>query len=282
YHRPDADKRFQISASDLAPGPAPLERLGIERWQPNRVWRAKGFYGHFTTYSEVLQLIASLVLGLGLAGAAVWNSVRHRPNGTSISPTLRIGVLAGALLLISVALLLSGTRASQLGLFVSGLVMVATLGSRKLIILMLLAAIPVAILGYAVLQQTRQQNETNEYRVTMWRDGVRLATESPRHLLVGVGMDSIKERWREWGLFDDGRLPMGHFHSTPIQLTVERGLPALCLWLVFLALCAAALWRAARRIAPERYVSRGIIVGALGALAGFFTSGLVHYNLGDG
>ncbi|HSI88596.1 MAG TPA: O-antigen ligase family protein, partial [Pyrinomonadaceae bacterium] len=249
--------------------------------QPNRVWRAKGFYGHFTTYSEVLQLIASLVLGLGLAGAAVWKSARRRADGTSISPTLRIAVLAGALLLISVALLLSGTRASQLGLFISGLVMVAALGSRKLVIVMLLAAIPVSVIGYAVLQQTRQQNETNEYRMTMWRDGVRLATESPRNLLVGVGMDSIKERWGEWDLFDGGRLPMGHFHSTPIQLAVERGLPALGLWLVFIALSAAAFWRAVRRMPSERFVSRGIVAGALGALAGFFTSGLVHYNLGD-
>ena len=281
YHRPDADKRFQISAGDLAPGASPLERLGIERWQPNRVWRAKGFYGHFTTYSEVLQLIASLVLGLGLAGAAVWTSARRRTDSTSMSPTLRIAVLAGALLLISVALLLSGTRASQLGLFISGLVMIAALGSRKLLIVMLLTAIPVAAIGYAVLQQTRQQNETNEYRVTMWRDGIRLATESPRNLLVGVGMDSIKERWRAWDLFAGGRLPMGHFHSTLIQLAVERGLPALGLWLVFTALCAAALWRAVRRMPPERFVSRGIVAGGLGALAGFSTSGLVHYNLGD-
>ncbi|HSI88502.1 MAG TPA: O-antigen ligase family protein, partial [Pyrinomonadaceae bacterium] len=195
YHRPDADKRFQISAADLAPGASPVERLGIGSWQPNRVWRAKGFYGHFTTYSEVLQLIASLVLGLGLAGAAAWKSSRPRADVTSISPTLRIAVFAGAFLLISVALLLSGTRASQLGLLVSGIVMVATLGSRKMLIAMLLAAIPVAAAGYFALQQTRQQDETNEYRITMWRDGARLATESSRHMLVGVGMDSIKERW---------------------------------------------------------------------------------------
>ena len=281
YHRPDADHRFKISTGDLDVGMSPLERLGIERWQPNRVWRAKGFYGHFTTYSEVLQLIASLVLGLGLAGAAAWKSSRPRADVTSISPTLRIAVFASAFLLISVALLLSGTRASQLGLLVSGIVMVATLGSRKMLIAMLLAAIPVAAAGYFALQQTRQQDETSEYRITMWRDGVRLATESPRHMLVGVGMDSIKERWQEWGLFDGGRLPMGHFHSTPLQLAVERGLPALSLWLAFLALIGVRFWRSIRSDDPGHRVRRGILVGCLGAASGFFIAGIVHYNLGD-
>ena len=35
----------------------------------------------------------------------------------------------------------------------------------------------------------------------------------------------------EWNLYDNQGQPMGHFHSTPLQLLVERGLPALLLWL---------------------------------------------------
>src|SRR5690606_13223910 len=70
YHRPDADHGFRISESDLSSRGSPEERLGIESWNPNRVWRAKGFYGHFTTFSEMLQLVASLLLGLGLAWLA--------------------------------------------------------------------------------------------------------------------------------------------------------------------------------------------------------------------
>ena len=34
----------------------------------------------------------------------------------------------------------------------------------------------------------------------------------------GVGMDSIKRYAKDWRLFDDGKLPTGHFHSTPLQL----------------------------------------------------------------
>jgi len=278
YHRPDADQRFRISESDLSSSGSPEERLGIESWKPNRVWRAKGFYGHFTTFSEMLQLVGSLLLGLGLA----WLAARKARRERSVPPYLIPTAYFGAFALLCVALILSGTRASQLGLFVSGVAMVAALGSRRILIAILIAAIPVAAAGYFALQHTRQQNESNEYRITMWRDGVRLATESPRHSLVGVGMDSIKERWKEWGLFGGGRLPMGHFHSTPLQLAVERGFPALLLWLAFLALIGSRFWRSIRSADPALRVRRGVLAGCLGAACGFFVAGLVHYNLGDG
>ena len=106
-------------------------------------------------------------------------------------------------------------------------------------------------------------------------------------------------------MFDGGRMPLGHFHSTPIQLLVERGLPALLLWLGVLGAYGWMLLNALRRVragpfnplstirkpqlkapvatAPgsDLWVSRGILLGCLGGMVGFFTSGLVHYNLGD-
>ena len=133
----------------------------------------------------------------------------------------------------------------------------------------------------------------------MYRDGLRLWTENPRHFFVGVGMDSIQRYWREWRLFDGGKLPMGHFHSTPVQLLVERGLPAFLIWLWLLWTYARTLARALKlritnyelRITNSEEQSKiqnlkskieiGIILGSFGGLIGFFTSGLVHYNLGD-
>jgi len=92
---------------------------------------------------------------------------------------------------------------------------------------------------------------------------------------------------------------MGHFHSTPLQLLVERGLPALLLWLWVLWIYARMLLRQSGVWSLESEVqdsnpkskiqnpksfgwqTRGIILGCFGGLVGFFTSGLVHYNLGD-
>ncbi|MDP9179648.1 MAG: hypothetical protein M3O61_18400, partial [Gemmatimonadota bacterium] len=124
-----------------------------------------------------------------------------------------------------------------------------------------------------------------KWRQTVWREGYELWTSSPRNFILGVGMDSIKRHAGEWHLFDDGRLPMGHFHSTPLNLVVERGLPALLLWLTVLARYARTLWRGLRSENPKSKIqnlkSRGILLGCLGGMIGFFTSGLVHYNLGD-
>lgn len=292
YHRPDIERTATLRRTDFLSGQTALEKLGIGAWHKNRKWRAAGFYGHFTTYSEVLQLIGSLTLGLVLAG--LFALTQKRATGFSYRKRLYIGMirflaqkrlslLAVSLPLILLALLLSGTRASQLGLMASGFTMVAALGSRRLFAAILVAAIPVGVIGYYALLQTRQQDETNEYRMTMWRDGIRLATENPRHLVIGVGMDSIKKHWARWNLFDGGRLPMGHFHSTPIQLAVERGMPALLIWLIVLAIYARTLLRFIGSKHPKRqWQHLGIALGCLGGLAGFFTAGLVHYNLGDG
>jgi len=40
-------------------------------------------------------------------------------------------------------------------------------------------------------------------------------------------MDSIKKHWREWGLFDNGKIPVGHMHSNLLEIALERGVPAL-------------------------------------------------------
>jgi O-antigen ligase len=99
-------------------------------------------------------------------------------------------------------------------------------------------------------------------------------------------MDSLKAHWREWGLFDQGRIPIGHMHSNILQLALERGAPALVVWLLLLVIYARMLWRVIGRITSDplhdgSWIDRGIALGALGGLAGFFTSGLVHYNWGD-
>jgi len=94
-------------------------------------------------------------------------------------------------------------------------------------------------------------------------------------------MDSIKGHWREWGLFEGGRIPWGHMHSNLLQIALERGIPALILWLAFLFLYARTLWRSIRSEANLAWIDRGILLGALGGLTGFVTSGLVHYNWGD-
>ena len=114
----------------------------------------------------------------------------------------------------------------------------------------------------------------------VWKEGFQLLVSKPRHLIFGVGMDSIKGHWREWGLFDNGRQPIGHMHSNLLQIGLERGLPALMVWLILIGVYLRMLWRITRRKAIDDF-ARGLAVGALGGALGFASSGLVHYNWGD-
>jgi O-antigen ligase len=94
-------------------------------------------------------------------------------------------------------------------------------------------------------------------------------------------MDSIKRYWQEWNLFEGGKLPIGHFHSTYLQIAVERGLPALAAWFFFIWVYLKMLRRLLKSNQLSLWQDRGIILGILGGAIGFFISGLVHYNYGD-
>jgi hypothetical protein len=264
---------LKIPRGSLLDGATPLERLGVTSWSRGRDWRAAGLYGHYTTYAEALQLIASLALGLFIALR------RKRSRGGA----LLLIALAG----LSGALLLTVTRASWLAFLISAFVIVLVGTSRRIAIITAACALPLVLAGLFVLQRERnvsfydQQDQSITWRKTVWREGLNLLTSKPRHLLVGVGMDSIKGHWREWGLFDQGRIPVGHMHSTPLQLAVERGIPALVVWIILIVVYAWMLWRLLRSWTANEWIERGILLGALGGLVGFIASGMVHYNFGD-
>ncbi|PYS23450.1 MAG: hypothetical protein DMF72_09505 [Acidobacteria bacterium] len=264
---------LEMPRGHLLPGATAEERLGIQRWSSGRDRRATGFYNHWTTYAESLQLIGSLALGLFVA-----LPIKKSRNGL---------LVGAAIATICGALLLSVTRASWLSFLLSA-ILIATLSlSRRALILVGLCAIPVVLAGLFVLHQKRnvgfvdQKDDSIVWRQKIWREGFHLLTSNPRHLAIGVGMDSIKAHWREWDLFEGGKLPMGHMHSDYLQIALERGVPTLIVWLILLGTYAATLWRTRRRILPENWIEKGIVLGALGGLLGFMTSGMVHYNWGD-
>jgi len=264
---------LEVPRGQLLAGATPEDQLGIQRWGSGRDWRATGFYNHWTTYAEMLQLVASLTIGLFLSLPR-----KRSRNG---------GLLALAIVGMGVALLLSVTRASWLSLLVSAALMTALSVSRRKLIVIGACALPLVLVGLFVLQQKRKvgffdkSDDSIVWRQKVWHDGFHLLISKPRHLLVGVGMDSIKSHWREWGLFENGRIPMGHMHSDYLQISLERGVPALVAWLILLGMYARMLWRVKRRIPPENWIERGLVLGAFGGLIGFMCSGLVHYNWGD-
>jgi O-antigen ligase len=264
---------LEVPRGHLLPGATAESRLGIQRWSSGRDRRATGFYDHWTTYAESLQLIGSLALGLFLA--LPLKKSRH-------------GLLVGgALIGICGALLLSVTRASWLSFLLSASLIAVLSLSRRTVLVIGLCAIPVVLGGLFVLRAKRnvgfvdQKDDSIVWRQKIWREGFHLLTSNPRHLAIGVGMDSIKAHWREWNLFEGGKLPMGHMHSDYLQIALERGVPTLIVWLMLLGTYALMLWRTRRHLGPENWMEKGIVLGALGGLLGFMSSGVVHYNWGD-
>ena len=303
FYRPDFEFAVTVKKEDLLPGASALEKLGVSGWKKSHNWRSKGFYSHYVFYAEMLQMVASLALGLLVAlvfrrrengKVGEWES--DRVSRTFWSRLLHFSlshVLALCLALMCVALFLTVTRASQGAFVISALLIFAFGAGRKWFLAALAALVPVAAAALWFLQRSREvgffdaSDDSTKYRMTMWRDGIRLWTESPRHLVFGVGMDSIIRRWRQWDLYDRGFLPMGHFHSMVVQLLVERGLPALLLWIsvivIYFSILVAAIrnWRIENVNDRHGILGLGIVLGCFGGAVGFCVSGLVQYNLGS-
>jgi O-antigen ligase len=263
---------LEVPRAQLLPGSNALDQLGISGWSRGRDWRATGFYNHWVTYSEVLQLIASLALGILLA-------LRQKRNPTGV---LLLVAIAGLIFALGITV----TRASWIGFAVSAVVMLLLTASRRTILIVAACALPLVLASVVLLQQKRsirffdKSDQSTSWREMVWKEGFELLISKPRHLVFGVGMDSIKGHWRQWGLFDNGRQPIGHMHSNPLQIALERGLPALIVWLILLGVYVRMLWRIQNRTGVEDF-ARGVAIGALGGTIGFLTSGLVHYNWGD-
>ena len=296
FYRPDYYLLLQLKRADLLSGTTALEKLGISGWKRSRNWRSAGFYGHYTTFAEVLQLILSLTFGLLIASFGKIKETQNKPKFVLTRLFASTYFLIFCVAAMGFALLLTVTRASQLGFLVSAFAVVLINGNRKLLISLMVIVLPIALGGLFFLQQSRnvgffdRKDDSTLYRETVWREGFNLWTNNPRNLTLGVGMDSIKRYAKDWHLFDDGKLPMGHFHSTPLQLLVERGFPALLIWLWVLCAYGLTLRRELKIRNPKSEIrnpksndwqTRGIILGSFGGLIGFFVGGFVHYNLGD-
>jgi hypothetical protein len=253
-YRREWTPELEVPRGELLERDTAVDQLGITGWSRGRDWRATGFYNHWVTYAEVLQLIASLALGIFLV-------LRQK---RSLPGVLLILAVCG----FSFALAMTVTRASWIGFAVSAIAMLLLTSARRTILIVGACAIPLVLASIVFLQQKRavgffdKKDQSTSWREMVWREGFQLLVSKPRHLVFGVGMDSIKGHWREWGLFDNGRQPIGHMHSNLLQIALERGLPTLIVWLILIAVYTRMLRRTSRRERIDDF-ARGVAVGAL-------------------
>jgi len=248
-----------------APSPS-----GIIGSNPNHRFRASGWTRHYETFSELLQIIAQLSLGIAVANL--------RNHGMNVR--FRLAILATALL--SMGIVLTAMR-TVLVAFAAGacLIVWRSLRGRAKVVLTATLVIVIAI-GAGVVWRTRSQNAlqlgdpSSSLRVQVARIGL---SRIMQHPLFGHGMDAVHRHWNEWGF---PGTDMVHLHSTPLQLAFDRGLPALVFWFWLITLFWLRASRAERSVRDLSDTTRyGILLGAVGAVTGFFASSLVNYNFGD-
>jgi hypothetical protein len=248
-----------------------LDQLGlaVEKARPVRAF---GFYSHYVTYSMVLALLASVIFGLWLG--------RERFSAGGL-------LLASAFLALTLALAMTLTRAAWAALVLACTVQLWVHFRQKAVrVLLPVALVVTVLLAGAVMVRFRGvsfidlRDPGTDYRVLMWKDGLRLIREHP---WFGIGMNSVRDAWWRFDLAAYRKYPLrSHFHSTPLQIAVESGLPALLAWILFMAAYWAMLVRlvARARGEPDRW-PYGFALGTLGATGGFLASSLVHYDFGD-
>ena len=244
---------------------------GISGSHRSHRFRASGWTRHYETFAEILQILAQLSLGLAFA-----NFQNHGANR-------RCKLAGAAAVLLSIGIGLTAMRTALVAL-ATGASVVAIRAARGHGRVVIVAAVGLVLgFGAVVVWQTRASNAlmlddaSSSLRAQVARVGL---SRIPTHPIFGHGMDAVKRHWSEWGFPGTTQI---HLHSTPLQIAFDRGLPALIFWLWIMVASWQITQRAERLTRDLGDTNRhGVLLGAMGALAGFLASSLVNYNFGDG
>ena len=214
--------------------------------------------GHYMTYSGLLMLVTCAAV------SRVMFAKHHRAWAALVMPALVL------------ALLFTFTRSAWVG---------ACVGIGLLFLLRdfrLLGLLPVA-LGIALalapgaltarLYSTFSLSDpSNVDRVAMMRSGIRIIKDDP---LTGVGPDMIIQVYPHYRDKTAVNQLNPHLHNVPLQIAAERGLPALAVWVWFIATLVRDFWRRRRSEYPSLSNAGLAVIGAM------LAAGLFEYNFGD-
>ena len=221
--------------------------------------RPRGTLGHYMTYSGTLMLV------IGVAGARLVFGTRDRVWPALVMPAL------------VVALSLTLTRSAWVGACVAVGVLFILKDLRLLGLLPVVAALFFAFAPDSVTNRMMSmfdlRDPSNRDRLAMARTGSAMVRDFP---LTGVGPAMIPKLYTQYRDPDAVQDINPHLHNVPLQIAAERGLPALAIWIAFIAVLAYSLFRIFRSERDQTFAAAG-----LAAIAGMLSAGLFEYNFGD-
>jgi len=248
----------------LRPG-QPLESL---EFGERVVFFPRGAFNHYQTFSNVFYLL--FCIGLSMA---FYHPSRWERRGWALV-TLPIGG----------ALILSYTRGVWIAAFCA-LIFVTFFLKRRL---WRLVAASAAVTGLSLLltlpgissrARTMVDVEGNVERLLLWETTWNMIGDHP---LLGVGVGSYQRVQSDY-LRDDVHLPMTrtHSHNNLLQVTVERGILGLFLFLWLWYVVVSEGFRRLWNHRKKRGFSFALVLGCLTGALGFFLDGMFQNNFGD-
>jgi O-antigen ligase len=220
--------------------------------------RPAGALGHYMTYSGLLMLVTCAAV------SRVMFAKHHRAWAALVMPALVL------------ALLFTFTRSAWVGACV-GIGLLFLLRDFRLIGLLPVAlgvalALAPGALTARLYSTFSLSDPSNVDRVAMMRSGIRIIKDDP---LTGVGPDMIIQVYPHYRDKTAVNQLNPHLHNVPLQIAAERGLPALAVWVWFIATLVRDFWRRRRSDYPSLSNAGLAVIGAM------LAAGLFEYNFGD-
>lgn len=254
-----------LAIAQVALCPLVHEPTGLMRWFFHKCTRARGFFSIYMTLAGVLTVVLVLSLpAVASAGRRRWWMIA----------AWTIGL---------VALGVTYVRGAWLG-FAAGAVGCTMALRRRMTVLALIALVSVTVIATLpgvrnrALTIGRVADDTTRDRLAMLHGGWTMVREHP---IAGVGIGQVKRLYPSYAPPEALRHSTSHLHNTPLQILVERGAVGLVLWLTIYAAFFVAARRALASIPATEARDRGLVIGAIAAVAAFLVAGLFEYNFGD-
>ena len=225
--------------------------------------RPQGTLTHYMTYSGVLMLVVCAALARVVFGARegkTWPALVLPALIVALSLTLGRSAWVGTCAAVGLVLGLRDFRLTAL---------------LPLVIAALFALAPDTVTS-RMMSMFDLRDPSNRDRVAMLRTGVAMVEARP---LTGVGPNQVPRAYPTYRSPDAVEAVNPHLHNVPMQIAAERGLPAVAIWLGFIAMLAAALYRLFRSAADTS--ARILPATGLAAVAAMLAAGMFEYNFGD-
>jgi O-antigen ligase len=241
--------------------------------------RPQGTLGHYMTYSGLLMLVICVAAARLVFGSRdrIWPALVMPALVVALSLTFTRNAWIGACAAVGLLFVMKDFRLTAL---------------LPVIVAALFVMAPQGLMS-RLTSTFDAQDPANQDRFAMIEIGALMVRDHP---LTGVGPNMVPRVYDQYRPEYAVNQTNPHLHNVPLQIAAERGVPALTVWLGFIAVVARAPFRLFRRWSPglatdARQSSvpasrpsgseRVLAAAALASLAAMLAAGLFEYNFGD-